>query len=169
MEMWGLAGDEGVKAWENKALKKNKEGRWLPLPRLLSDSFLVGGAWGLGRIGKCALLEAHGQQGVHRGHHLTLEKWGEVLRRAKRRGAVEVGVVETGKQSKDTRKSRKFSPEPEPRKTHCRWDKATSLIDMEEEDGGPRAREVEGTAVRQEGSASCQRLWCSHWCLVECQ
>lgn len=122
----------------------------------------------MGRIGKCALLEAHGQQGVQKGHHLTLEKWGELLRRAKG-WAMEMGGTETGKHSRDTRKGRKFSPEPEPRKTHCRWDKASNLIDLEEGDGGLRAPEVEGAAVRQEGSASCQRLWCPHWCLVECQ
>lgn len=94
---------------------------------------------------------------------------GGALKKSKEKGAVEVGGAETGKQNKDTRKGRKFSPEPEPRKTHCRWDKATSLIDMEEGDGELGAPEVEGTAVRQEGSASCQRLRCPHWCLVECQ
>lgn len=92
----------------------------------------MGGAWGLGRIGKCALLEAHSQQGVQRGHHLTLEKWGELLRRAKG-WAVEMGGMQTGKQ---TLEDRKFSPEPEPRKTRCRWDKASNLIDLEEGDGG---------------------------------
>lgn len=35
-----------------------------------------------------------------------------------------------------TLEGRKFSPEPEPRKTRCRWDKASNLIDLEEGDGG---------------------------------
>lgn len=140
METWGLAGVGGGKDREKEKdteeKQRTEEASFAP-----NDSFFCGA----------------GRVGVQRGHHLTLEKFGELWRRAKRREAVEIG----GAGQAQWRQVEKAGSSPQARvHADTLWVGQGHRLGNYQRGkmGPPRAPEEEGTVVGQEGSASCEAL-----------
>lgn len=150
METWGLAGVGGGKDREKEKdteeKQRTEEASFAP-----NDSFFCGA----------------GRVGVQRGHHLTLEKFRELWRRAKRREAVEMGGAGQA-QWRQVGKAGSSPPKPESMQTPCGWDKATGLVITKEERWGQRKEGARGGGHRCEaGRKSLVRgSGCPRWASV---